>query len=90
MNSSLMCTVLSYISRLDVFNSLNAPFCLHPQPGWEERVHSDGRVFYIDHSAFNIEYYQTHLMVNVFCYLFIYLFMASDDFIFRHQDHTMG
>lgn len=21
-----------------------------PQPGWEERTHADGRVFYIDHS----------------------------------------
>lgn len=25
-------------------------FFLSSQPGWEERVHSDGRTFYIDHS----------------------------------------
>uniref|UniRef100_A0A8C7QVR4 HECT-type E3 ubiquitin transferase n=1 Tax=Oncorhynchus mykiss TaxID=8022 RepID=A0A8C7QVR4_ONCMY len=29
-------------------------------PGWEERVHSDGRIFYIDHSMYDIDYKQKY------------------------------
>lgn len=40
---------------LVVWSDLNLLF-LNLQPGWEERVHADGRTFYIDHSKDTLNY----------------------------------
>lgn len=34
--------------------------------GWEERVHSDGRVFFIDHSKFSYKIYQFLFHKNLY------------------------
>lgn len=39
--------------------------------GWEERVHSDGRIFFIDHSVFCLKFVLPFLIFNV---LFLILF----------------
>lgn len=30
------------------------------QPGWEERTHTDGRIFFINHSMYNVAFFPTH------------------------------
>lgn len=49
---------------------------LGPLPeGWEERVHSDGRIFFIDHSKYDIcENYTSWLIL----------------FFFRYQNYSVG
>lgn len=50
---------------------------LGPLPeGWEERVHSDGRIFFIDHSK-----WKNNNIMDTFEFRL---------FFFRHKNHTMG
>ena len=52
---------------------------LGPLPeGWEERVHTDGRVFYIDHSKL------------IVCFLIFFFYTDIYCNIYRYADNTMG
>ncbi len=57
----LLCWCISGVSGLGfrlILMSLLFSLSESPQPGWEERVHADGRTFYIDHSK------DTHLLTK--------------------------
>ena len=50
------------------------------QPGWEERVHSDGRIFYIDHSKQPI--YYTYEMIELIIVNILWVHLVYYSFVY--------